>query len=128
MSPEAEALACTCAHLADERKAEDILVLNVGPMAFFTDYFVIASGRNNRQIRAIADEVLSRVKALGQPVVGTEGEAESGWVLIDLGAVIVHLFSPDARSLYDLELLWGAAPRIVWEESEPLRAGAAGGQ
>jgi ribosome-associated protein len=128
VSSKAETLACTCAHLADERKAEGITVLNVAKMAFFTDYFVIATGRNNRQIRAIAREVMSRMRALGQPVVGIEGEADSGWVLIDLGGAVVHLFSPAARGLYDLELLWGAAPRVAWEQSEPLPAGAVGEQ
>jgi len=120
-----QALACTCAHLADERKAEDILVLDVDQMAFFTDYFVIATGRNDRQIGAITDEMLSRMKELGQPVIGVEGEPSSGWVLIDVGSVIVHLFTPSARRLYDLELLWGAAPRVAWQQEQPLAGGAA---
>jgi ribosome-associated protein len=117
---EAAAVACTCAHVADERKADDIVVLDVRRMAFFTDYFVIATGRNERQIRAIANQVLLRMKDLGQPLVGREGQADSGWVLIDLGSVIVHLFSPAARDLYDLELLWGAADRVAWQQAEPL--------
>jgi len=117
---DAEALACTCAHLADERKAEDITVLAVGRMSSFTDYFVIATGRNVRQIKAIADEILHQMKRLGHRVLGTEGQAESGWVLIDLGDAVVHLFSPEARELYDLELLWGEAPRTEWREVQPL--------
>jgi ribosome-associated protein len=115
-----ELLACTCAHLADGRKAEQIVVLNVGRLTFFTDYFVIATGRNERQIKAIADEIHLRVTALGQPIVGIEGQPASGWVLMDLGDVIVHLFSPDARAIYDLELLWGEAPRTRWETVQPL--------
>jgi len=118
---DAEALACTCARLADEHKADDIVVLNVGKLTYFTDYFVIATGRNERQIRAIAEEIISRVRALGRPVIGTEGEAEGGWVLIDLGETVVHLFDSQARQLYDLELLWGEAPRAAWQEVEPLR-------
>jgi len=117
-----EALACTCAHLADERKADHIVVLNVGRLAFFTDYFVIATGRNERQIRAIAEQIRSRAKELGHQIVGVEGEPDSGWVLIDLGDAVVHLFSPEARELYDLELLWGEAPRTDWEGRQPLSA------
>lgn len=115
-----ELVACTCAHLADERKAEDIVVLKVGPLAFFTEYFVIATGRNKRQIRAIARQILHEMRALGHSVVGMEGEPDSGWVLIDLGDAVVHLFSPEARGLYDLELLWGEAPRTQWRRMEPL--------
>jgi ribosome-associated protein len=115
-----EAVACTCAHLADGRKADDIVVLEVGPLAFFTEYFVIATGRNDRQIRAIADQVLHEMRALGHPVIGTEGEADSGWVLVDLGDVVLHLFSPEARNNYDLEMLWGEAPRTEWRQVEPL--------
>jgi len=120
----AEAVACTCAHVADERKAEQIVVLNVGPLAFFTDYFVIATGRNKRQINAIAEDILQRLKGLGQLPLGVEGEAEAGWVLIDLGDAVVHLFSPQARELYDLELLWGEAERACWREVKPLGDGA----
>jgi ribosome-associated protein len=115
-----EAVACTCAHLADERKADDIVVMEVGPLAFFTEYFVIATGRNERQLRAIAEQVLHEMRALGHAVIGIEGEADSGWVLIDLGDVVVHLFSPEARNMYDLELLWGEAPRTEWRGVEPL--------
>ncbi len=118
--PTPEALACTCAHVADDRKADAIVVLNVGKTAFFTDHFVIATGRNARQIRAIAEEILRRLKDMDRLPIGTEGDAESGWVLLDLGEVVVHLLSPEARALYDLELLWGEAPRLPWQDTEPL--------
>ncbi len=121
----AEAVACTCAHLADGRKADDIAVMEVGPLAFFTEYFVIATARNERQIRAIADQVLHEMRALGHPVLGSEGAAEAGWVLIDLGDIVVHVFSPEARRNYDLELLWGEARRADWQHAEPLTAAPA---
>ena len=117
---DSERLACTCAHLADGRKAEQIVVLNVGRLTFFTDYFVIATGRNDRQIKAIADEIHVQMRALGRPVVGIEGLPASGWVLIDLGDAIVHLFNSETRLIYDLELLWGEAPRIQWQTVPPL--------
>ncbi len=119
VTDDSEALACTCAQLADERKAEDILVLNVGQLTFFTDYFIIATGRNERQIRAIAEEILSQMKSSGRRILGVEGEAEAGWVLIDLGEAVVHLFDPVARRTYDLELLWGSAPRTEWQDASP---------
>jgi ribosome-associated protein len=121
-----EAIACTCAHLADERKADDIVVLEVGPMAYFTEYFVIATGRNERQINAISQEIVHQARDLGSEVLGTEGDASSGWLLIDLGDVVVHLFTPKARELYDLELLWGEAPRTDWQETEPLASSLGG--
>ncbi len=114
-SPHAAALASLCAQLADERKAEQIVVLDVAALTSFTDFFVIATGRNERQIRAIAAEVRARMKESGQPILGIEGEAGGGWVLIDLGDAIVHLFSIPMRKLYDLELLWGEAPELDWQ-------------
>ncbi len=122
MNVTARAVACTCALLADEKKGEGILVLHVGPLTSFTDYFVIATGRNERQIQAIAEAIRLRAKELDYPILGIEGEAGSGWVLIDLGDVVVHLFNPEARRLYDLELLWGEADEAGWQEAEPLGA------
>jgi ribosome-associated protein len=119
VTSDAQAIACTCAQLADERKAERIVVLEVGKLAFFTDYFVIATGRNERQIRAIAEEIQAQMKARDQEVLGVEGEPESGWVLIDLGEAVVHLFNPETRGIYDLELLWGLAPKTEWQEVRP---------
>jgi ribosome-associated protein len=121
-----EAVACTCAHLADERKAENIVVLEVGVLAFFTDYFVIATGRNERQMQAIAEEIRQKAGQMARQVLGVEGETASGWVLIDLGDVVIHLFSPEARRLYDLELLWGEAPRAEWQAVAPLVSSAPG--
>lgn len=118
---EPEAVACTCAHLADEHKAESIVVLNVSRIAFFTDYFVIATGRNDRHLKAVSGEIQTSMKAFSQPAVGIEGTPQSGWVLIDLGGAVIHLFSPAARALYDLELLWGEAPRVDWHHVAPLR-------
>ena len=124
MNATARTVACTCALLADEKKAEEILVLHVGPLTAFTDYFVIATGQNDRQIQAIAESIRQRAKKIEQPILGIEGEAEAGWVLIDLGGVVVHLFNPEARKLYDLELLWGEADETGWQEAEALGADA----
>jgi ribosome-associated protein len=118
----AEALACTCAHVADERKAEKVIVLRVEPLTFVADYFVIATGLNERQIGAIVAHVRARTEQVGHKAIGVEGEPESGWVLVDLGDVVVHVFNPEARRLYDLELLWGEAEHVGWEDVQPLGA------
>ena len=125
MAEDGRSLAGACARLAEERLADDVLVLDVGDVAFFTGYFVIATGRNERQIDAIAGAIRSAMKKQGHAIVGTEGDAASGWILIDLAEAIVHIFSPEARSLYDLELLWGQAPRVDWQNVEAEDAGAA---
>lgn len=110
----AEDRAVSCAHAADERKAENITVLKVGEMSALTDYFVICTGRNPRHLRALRIEMEERVEEMDGHVVGTEGEPDAGWVLVDADSVVVHLFSADKRELYDLEMLWGDCPRIDW--------------
>jgi ribosome-associated protein len=118
----AQDVACSCALIADERKADDVIVLAVGSLTVLADYFVIATASNERQMRAIAEEVRQQMKNQHHPAIGVEGDAASGWVLIDVGDVVVHLFTPEARSLYDLELLWGDAPRTDWQAVEHMKA------
>jgi ribosome-associated protein len=113
-------IAATCAHLASERKATDISVLNIAEISSFADYFVIASGRNTRQLRAIASAISRMASHHRLHVLGTEGKGSESWILIDLGDVVVHLFSEQTRRLYDLELLWGDAGRVEWGEQPPL--------
>jgi len=117
---EADTLAVLCARLADERKAENIAILQIGELTSITDYFVIVTGRNSRQIRAIIRELEERMESLDHSILGIEGEPESGWVLMDLGEVVVHVFTTERRRFYDLELLWGDAPRLEWSEGTPL--------
>jgi len=79
------------------------------------DYFVICSGTNKRQIRTIANDVRLKMKELGALPMGAEGYEEAAWILMDFADVVVHIFSDEARAYYDLELLWGDAPRLEWE-------------
>jgi len=79
-----------------------------------TDYFVIGTGFNPRQLQSIADESIEKLKALGASVLGMEGRASARWILVDFGDVVLHLFDRDARKFYDLELLWGDAPKVPW--------------
>jgi ribosome-associated protein len=93
-------------------KAEDLVALDVREQSSFADVFVIATGRSDRQVRAIADAVEHAAKQAGAPALGVEGVAEGRWVLIDLDDVIVHVFTPDTRAHYDIERLWRDATRL----------------
>ncbi|MFH0965189.1 MAG: ribosome silencing factor [Planctomycetota bacterium] len=107
-------LARLCAGVLDEKKALEISVLHVEELIGITDYFVIASGRSGRHIRAAADEVLRRVREAGVKAVRRETHGRARWMLLDLGTVVVHVFEPEARRFYDLELLWGDAEKVDW--------------
>ena len=98
---------------AGDKKAEDILVLNVSEVTTFADMFEICSGRGERQVQSIADEIVEKAKAAGRQPVGVEGYDAGRWVLIDLGDVIAHVFVPEERELYRLERLWGDAPVVL---------------
>ena len=90
-----------------------MLLLDIRKVASFADYFVIASGATVRQIKAIIDSVEEAVSGDGVKPMGREGEPDSGWVLIDYGDVIVHIFAPEERAYYDLESLWATATPVV---------------
>ena len=90
-------------------------MFNIADITSIADYFVICSGTNERQLQAIADDIKTEMKTSGIKVLGIEGYNQSKWILIDMGDVIVHLFDTETRLFYDLELLWGDAPKIPWE-------------
>jgi ribosome-associated protein len=96
----------------DDKKGLDIVVLDLRKAAGFTDFFVIASGTNSRQIRAIADSVLEALAGEGVKPAHVEGYDRSEWILIDYFDFIVHVFAPETRVFYGLERLWGNAERI----------------
>ena len=97
---------------ADDKKAGDITVLDLRRAHGFTDFFVICSGGNSRQIRAIADGITGALAEAGSQPAHLEGYDRSEWVLVDYFDFIVHVFSPDARAFYGLERLWGSAERV----------------
>jgi len=107
------AMADVVVDAASDKKAEDILVLNVSEVTTITDLFVIMSGRGERQVQAIADAIIEKAKAAGRQPFGVEGYSGGRWVLIDLGDVVVHAFVPEERELYRLERLWGDAPVVL---------------
>lgn len=96
-----------------DKKGSDILLLDIRDQAVFADYFLICNGENERQLKALAEHVAQDAKEDGSvPVLGIEGEASSGWVLVDFGDLIVHLFSPEQRNYFRLEDIWDQA-RVV---------------
>jgi ribosome-associated protein len=106
-------LAFTIAEAADDRKAGDITILRVADVCYLTDYFVIATGFSRTQVRAICDAIEEKVaKEYQKSPNRVEGKAESSWILLDYGDVIVHIFLPEEREFYNLEAFWGHAERL----------------
>jgi len=104
-----------CARLAEDKKAEQIVILDLRGLMYVTDFFLIASGANARQLQAIRIAIHEEMAKRGARPIGVEGAGQDRWVLMDYGDFVVHLFDAEWRKLYDLELLWGDAPRVEWE-------------
>jgi len=100
------------ARLMQDKKAQDVVVLDLRELASFTDYFVICTGRSDRQVQAIAEHLEMELRALTFRPTAVEGLGEARWVLMDLGDVVVHIFQKEVREFYDLEGLWSDAPRL----------------
>ena len=97
---------------ASEKKAINSVVLDLREIASFTDYFVIASGTNERQVQAISDEIVETLKKAGTAAARVEGYKTAEWILLDYGDFVVHVFDEKARKFYDLERLWRASRRV----------------
>ncbi len=106
-------LARRIADILADKLAEDVVVLDLQEAATFADYFVIASGTSERQLQALSDAVQETLRDEGVRHVRVEGAAESGWMLLDVSGVVVHLFSPERRAYYRLEQLWSGAKVVV---------------
>ncbi|MDV3353244.1 ribosome silencing factor [Leptothoe sp. LEGE 181152] len=117
-------LATAIANAADDRKAEDISILQVGDASYLADYFVIATGFTNVQVRAIARSIESTIETdHGRSPLRTEGVEEGKWVIYDYGDVIAHIFQPREREYYDLEAFWGHVKRIEFIPTPPSGMG-----
>jgi len=99
--------------LAEDKKGSDIVLIDVHELTSLADYFVICSGGSERQLAAIADGIAEGLKSEGVLPLGREGAAGAHWVLIDFGAVVVHVFAPPEREFYQLEKLWADAPTLL---------------
>jgi ribosome-associated protein len=110
--------ALLCLKIILERKAIDPVLFEVGQLTSIADYFLVTSGNSNRQVQAISQHVLKRMREEGFRPHGVEGEQEGHWVLMDYGDIVIHIFYHPVREFYDLEGLWIEAPRVEVSESE----------
>lgn len=117
-------LALLCRELADNKKAEHITILDVRELSSVTDYFVIASGTSQPHLRAIVDEIQDTIREdHGVKPIAVDGTLQTAWVVLDYFDVIVHVMRQDVRDRYDLETLWGDAPRLKpRKRTVPVRA------
>ena len=103
----------------DELKAKDVVRIDVRELTGVTDYMFIASGGSNRQVSALADNVIEKAKAAGVRPMGIEGKESGEWVLVDLGDIVVHIMQPATRQFYDLEKLWQSAESRRAQQQQP---------
>jgi len=107
-------LARAAVDIASDKKASDVLLLDIRDISTIADYFVICTGNNDRQIQAISDALNEELKKQGARLLYREGTAETGWILLDYGDIIVHIFSAKEREYYRLERLWSEAQTVVY--------------
>ena len=111
--------ACLAARVLEDTRGQETLVLDLTQVTPIVDYFVVTTGASPRQMKAMAEEVHQTLKKSGSRRIGSEGEENSPWVLQDYGDMVVHIFTADARKLYDLEHLWADAPEVDWRAIAP---------
>jgi len=131
MSPASESAASTADRVrgavaaALDRKAQDLRVLNLGPVSDFTDYFLICTGTSERQVQAISEGIQESLAADGVRPLHVEGQRSGNWVLLDYGDLVAHVFQPEPRQFYGLERLWSdAADETRKYEGEPEPPGS----
>ena len=117
-----EELARRLAAIADDKGARDLVALDVRDLVGYTDYLLIGTARNERQAKAIHDEIYHRMKRDGWLPARVEGEREAEWVLMDYLDCVLHLFVPELRERYRLDVLWGEAPRLELDVGAPQRS------
>ncbi|MBN2377286.1 MAG: ribosome silencing factor [Sedimentisphaerales bacterium] len=110
------ALACEIARLADDRHCSEIVIMELAQRSPVANHFVICTGTSAQQMRAVAKEIEGLGKELGSRVYSRAGIQQGCWAIVDFVDVVVHLFEKEYRKFYDLEMLWGDAPKIDWQE------------
>lgn len=106
--------AIAAARCAAENRAKDVVVLDMTPLVKWTDYLVVATAASRRQLRSVADAVEKSLEELGDVKLGVEGYELGEWIVVDFADVVIHVFSPEKRAYYEIENLWGDAPRVPW--------------
>lgn len=122
----AKGLAIECARLVRDDKCEEVALLDVRGLSQVTDYLIIASGTSERQMRSVLQHVDELGSKHGYSSYRSHSDDRSTWLLLDFVDVVVHLFEPNTRAHYDLETLWGDAPRLEWERPDQLPRDRAG--
>jgi ribosome-associated protein len=121
--PDSRARALRCINASLEKKAKDLIILNVKEISAFADYFIICSGTSDRQVRGIAAAIQENLKKAGIVPLGIEGEAAGQWILMDYDDVIIHVFLESVRAFYDIERLWSEASRMdIPDDTVSLKA------
>lgn len=111
-APKVDPMVERAAHAAADKKATEILALDLRHANSLIDFFLLVSGQNQRQLVAIADAILDALRAEGIRPLHVEGMPKQEWILLDYGSFVVHIFTPQMRAFYDLERLWGGARRV----------------
>lgn len=116
-------LAVMIARIAHSRHSEDIVILDLRQISDITDYFVIFTGTSDRQMVSVADEIVEEASKVGHSLFNIAGRGTARWILLDFVNVVVHIFDEFHRNYYDLELIWGDAPRVKWKphQEEPQK-------
>jgi len=117
-----------CMKAAVEKKAFDLVLLEMKKVTSFTDYFLLCSGKSDRQVQAIAQGIEEELEKEGIRPLGQEGKTEGRWILMDYADVVVHIFLEPTRGFYDLEGLWIDAPRVELEKGESLDENSLGSE
>ncbi len=115
-------LAIDAARIASDSRSADLVVLDLRGVSPVTDYFVIGTGTSGRQMRSVAEEIIAHGKRVGERVWKSAGLDSGTWIVLDFVDVVVHLFDREQRSYYDLELIWGEAPRVDWQRERPKQS------
>jgi len=116
------AAAVTVARALDALRAEDVMVLDVGEVSPIAEIFVLATGSNPRHVKALADETTRSLKLLSIRPDSVDGAEQGYWAVVDYGPLVVHLFQPQARLYYDLEMLWGDGKKVRWKAPAKAKA------
>lgn len=116
--PESRQFAIELARIAADLKSEDVVAFDLRGITSVTDYTVICTGTSDRQMRAVAEAAIEYGRKVGQKPYGMAGVENAVWIIVDFVDVVIHVFGRPYRDYYDLELLWGDAPRLEWTRSE----------